>query len=765
MIKNITGKDKIIITVFILFNFFLISNNIISFSSAQLSGEDFSFSSKLPFNEYCQIEGGKENASSIIIDLPEPNWSISNLQMNFTDISLGSETKVIEETESGQSQIWNKNTVFRTFALGMQIKILAVTDLLGVYIKGYKTPQANDTIKFQLQGFNGINLSPNGTILRSIDLNISTDLDWYYQDFSSNPITLPIGNYSLVMNGTNIPTNPDAKYFWQIDSLDPEIPFLHTSSYITSWTLGTVNSSFLCKLKVSNPNQFYFPSELNMSAQVNGDNYQIIDGLTKGNGFLNLSNLNYSSEEIDLNIPISINQSLILNYNYNYSITLINNFNVTTDANIKELNNKWTLEPIFNRITSNYYVEFNFPKNWYNLTLDRKIGLTWENVTSEINININTSGIIIPNGSISDGAEWRITANSPNIPLSLNVPSTEFGPNQEIQFSVIAPIYPGNLTFRLVNSLGFLAQSDVVYMFKSIETEDLLLNYQLSANPHKGIYKAYVFWYNDTAGGIITQEFKVNVPFTIPPIWIVIGITIAITGITAGVMSYRTIKKYRIRKMEEEQKLFHKCMDVLNLYHVIVSDKKSGLNIYQQDFTEKKIDAAMISGFLQAIHNFGIELIKIEDSSQTIKLEYKDSIIIMTEFVNIRLILIMKAAPSSNFLYSLEDLAYDVYKYFGEAIDKFNGDIKPFKSIEKFLKQHLNTTLTYPTKLTNLANSDKIRINPSGREMISKARSIMKKRNSDTFYLSSLLLEKECSPKDLEAILNLIDKKIIEIIE
>ncbi|MFW9968887.1 MAG: hypothetical protein ACFFDF_01720 [Candidatus Odinarchaeota archaeon] len=764
MIKKGIGFNKFILIIFILLNFFLISTSFISFSNAQLSGEDYSFSSDLPFNEYCQIEGGKENASSIRIDLPESNWTISNIQINFTNISLGSETRVIEDTQTDLGLIWNKNINFRTFALSTQIEILGVTDLLGVYIYG-RTYAANETIKFQIQGFNENDFTPDGIILRSIDLNISDTPDWYYQDFSSNPLHLPIGNYSLVMNGTSLLPSPDAKYYWQMNNLDPKIPLLHTSSFITSWAPGTVNSSFLCKLKVSNPNQLYFPSEVNMTAQLNGDNYEIIDGLTKGNGFLNLSNLTYFSEEIDLNIPILINQSLILNYNYNYSIILTNIFTETGDAYIRKLDNKWTLEPIIHRITSNYYVEFNFAKNWYNLTLDRKIGLTWENVTSETIININTSMIIIPNGTILDGAEWRITANSPNIPLSLNVPKIEFGPGQQIQFSVIAPIYPGNLTFRLVNPLGFLAQSDVKYVFKSIETENFVLNYTLSVHPHEGIYEAYVFWHNITAGGVITQEFTVNIPFTIPPIWIVIGIIIVIGGITGGIFSYRTIKKYRDRRIEEAEKLYNKCMDVLNLEYIIVSNKKSGLNVYQQKFGEKEIDAAMISGFLQAIHSFGIELIKIEDRSQTIKLEYKDSIIIMTEFVNLRLILIMKEPPSLNFLYSLEDLAYDIYKYYGESVDQFNGDIKPFKPIEKLLKHHLTTSLTYPMQIAKIDKLDKIRIGFSEKSLVNKAIYLMKKNNSDSFHLTTLLREQECSPKDIEAILNLVRKNVFQVIE
>ncbi|MFX0021598.1 MAG: hypothetical protein ACFE9S_04680 [Candidatus Hermodarchaeota archaeon] len=763
MNKNIFGHSTFLIIFLILLNLFLISTNFLSFSNAQINGDPFSFSSDFSFIEYCQIEGGEENVSSIHIDLPEPNWTISNIQINFTDLSLGSQIRVIEETETGLEQIWNKNVNFRTFALGTQIEILEVTDLLGVYIKGYKTIQANETIQFQVQGFNEATFSPNGIIYRSIDLNISTSLDWYYQDFSSNPISLPIGNYSLVMNGTSLPISTEAKYFWQKDDLDPEIPFLYTSSYITSWTTGTVNTSFLSKLKVSDPSQLYFPSELNMTAQINGDNYEVTNGLTIGKGFLDISNLTQFMDEPELNIPILINQSLILNYHYDYSIYLNNEFSTLGSTIVEEFGNRWSMSPIINRVSNNYEIQFDFPGNWYNLTVFRKSGPLWENVTSNAIINLTTSTLIIPNNTILGGYEWKITANSPNIIFDINLPELRWRAGQELQFSVILPFSDGNLTFFLINPLGFGYNEPIE--LKEVLSTETLFSYLIPSSSREGYYNILIYWNNMTDAGVHFQQFEIYIIPPPPITEIVIGVILAIVGFTGGLIGYQQIKKYRIKKIEESEKLFNKCMDVLNLHHVIVSDKKSGLNIYQQPFTEREIDAAMISGFLQAIHSFGIELIKIEDSSQTIKLEYKDSIIIMTEFVNIRLILIMKAHPSSNFLYSLEDLAYDLYKYFGELIDKFSGDIQPFKAIEKLLKHHLNTSLTYPMKISEQVNLDSIRIHPSGKAMISKAKSIMKRQNSNTFYLSSLLPEKECSPKDLETVLALLDKKIFLIIE
>jgi hypothetical protein len=373
---------------------------------------------------------------------------------------------------------------------------------------------------------------------------------------------------------------------------------------------------------------------------------------------------------------------------------------------------------------------------------------------------------MIPNNEITEGSEWKITANSPKVNFSLNVPVLEWQPGQELQFTVNVPVAEGNLTFYLINPIGF--GYDIPIDQIEVVSGITYFSYIIPENSREGDYKIIIYWNNDTDAGVQSQIFQVNippVPFTIDPIWIVIGILIAIGASTAVILSYHTIKKYRVKRIKEKEKLYNKCMDVLNLEYIILSDKKSGLNVYQQKFTEKEIDAAMISGFLQAIHSFGIELIKVDNTSQTIKLEYKNSIIIMTEFVNLRLIFIMKESPSSSFFYSIDDLAYDVYKFYGELIDAFNGDIKPFKSLEKLLKHHLNITITYPMRLADIKKLEETRLGASEQVFINKAIYYMKKNNTNHFYLTSLLPKKDCNPKDLEIIFGLQEKKIFQIIE
>ena len=751
-------RELIVLIIFMFLSIGLFQ--FIPFSNAQTNGEPISISTSLTFNEYSEIEGIKENISGVNIQFPEVNWTIADIQINFSAISLNNEVRIIEETETGVwGTILNKNPSIRTFALSTQLEILEVTEILGVHIKGYKTEQASETIKFQIQGYDEGNNVPNNTIYRSIDFNISTTPAWHYQDFSSDSLTLPVGNYSLVMNGTNLPVNVDARYFWAMDDSDPQIPLLHTSSYKTSWSPGTVNTSFLCKINQS-VDRSYFPSDINMSAEINGDNYEIINGSTIGTGSLEIVEINYFFNETNFNIPINISESITLKFNYNYKISLKNDFTTESEiVEIEESTNYWSMVPIFNRISSNYFVQFDFPQNWYNFTIFRILSETRENVTSLVNIDMSNKSISIPNATIEDGAEWEIKANSPNIDLTLNFPpKVEAGKLLEI--SVDAPSTQGNCSFVIVKPIT--GKAELIEIQEAVSGE-IFFSFLIPTNWSSGSYIGEIYWNNETDVGMKYTEFKIpSPPFTWEP-WMIFVIVLGTAGISVlSFVSYRTIKNIRNKQFEKKQKIYNSCMDVLHLDYIMVSDKKSGLNVYKQNFSEKIIDAALISGFLQAIHSFGIELIKVEDQSQTIKLEYKDSIVLMSEFVNVRLILIMKERPSRFFLYSLEDLAYDIYKNYGDMIDSFDGNVEPFKSIETLLKRHFEATFIYPLKIAQIDKLNKIRISQNERNYINKAVTLMKTKNVNHFYVRSLFTENECSPKDVETILELMEKKIFK---
>ena len=553
---------------FFLISFFIVNLfQFVGFSHAQGSG--FIIYSNFELYKYSEIIDAKENISSLNIEFPEGNWSMTDIEINFTNIKLEREVKIIEDEKWGENYVYYKNPQFKRLALGVQLEITEPTLLFGVYIKGYRS-DTNETIQFQLRGYDEDNNKPNNTIYRTTELNISVNLEWYYQDFSVDPIKLKIGNYSLVMNGSGI-VSTTSKYYWAINDISPKNPYLSTSEFIDDWRIGSINATFLYKL-VQRTERIYDPEDICMSVEIDGDEYEICDDPVVGSGLLQIYNISHRLGEYVLQIPIKNNISVSLIFNINYSVKITNSFSSKGSIQIEEnLDNVWTMLPVFSRNSNNYSVKFEYPKSWFYLTVYRKLGVGWENITSIIDIDIDKNTIIIPNNTILDGAEWKIEANSLNINFNLNFPNTEWEPGQELQFSIISPIRDGNLTFVLINPLEF----EEYFGVKEVTTEETIFTYIIPSNAIGGLYTAKIYWNNETDAGIQTQQYEIvlpTVPFTMDP-WMIFAIILITVGISvAGIISYRTIKTMRTKQAERKQKLYDSCIDILNLDYIIVTE-------------------------------------------------------------------------------------------------------------------------------------------------------------------------------------------------
>ncbi|MFX1232921.1 MAG: zinc-ribbon domain-containing protein [Promethearchaeota archaeon] len=250
--------------------------------------------------------------------------------------------------------------------------------------------------------------------------------------------------------------------------------------------------------------------------------------------------------------------------------------------------------------------------------------------------------------------------------------------------------------------------------------------------------------------GLVSTEWNIANNVTITPpdftLLIIIG-SIIIGGVAIGYSSYVVFKKRESRKRDKLQTFIEQYNDVMNLKYIIVLHSKTGIDLHSQSFEEKELDPTLISGFLQAVRAFGSE-ISADRESKTIQIPYKDSIIIMTEFVNIRLILIMKKSPSKDFIHGVELLVYDIYKYYGKLIEEFHGNIRDFRGIKELIEKHLNVSFIYPPKVEVPNN---VRLNPAEKEMVEKAKKIMDefdKDDRDDDLLGSLYGYKPPPPPD-----------------
>ncbi|MFX0037981.1 MAG: hypothetical protein ACFFCY_05520 [Promethearchaeota archaeon] len=718
------------------------------FSYAQANGNTLNPHSEFLITEFSEYPNYNESISSIDIPLPSNSWNITEMEMNFTDIKLGKEIKTIEDSSDGSYKMTVGNGIK---GWGVQVNITEPTILFGAYVFGYRSTQTPSIpVNFQLTGYDGATNTPDSNIMRSTSLNISTVPLWYLQAFE-NEISLVPGQYYLNINGSQLVPAEKTAYYWYYNDSNSIHIDLHTSKYDGSkWNLEATGEPLLYKL-IQRVDRSFTPEDINMTLEIEGLLYPISE-----NGTLTVNEL-ISPNNTIFHIPIFNNRSIELLFNLSYNVKL-RNF-LISDGNVliqEGLTNIWTLEPDIQRAFSNYSIKFIYPVGWYNLNVFRDIGGGWEDISSQTIINETNHFISIPDNMILEGAEWRITANSSNIMLSLNIPKTEFGPGQEILFSVIAPIFPGNLTFRLINPLDFPTQPDVVYTLEHIETEDLILSYQLSSHPYAGSYKAYVFWYNATAAGVITQDFEITVPFVLDPMLLVLIIGIIAFISLFSFTTYKMVKNSKRKHEAHRQKIFNKYMDVLNLEYFIIIHKNSGLNVYEQILASKTIDAALITGFLEAIRTFGIELTGADEQSQTIKLEYHKSKILMSEFKSFRILLIMKESPSQDFLESIRDLSYEIDNKYGKQIENFKGNTAAFIGIRDLLELHLQTSLIYPLQIVK----QDVKLKSDEKSMVNRAKAIMKKKNIDYFTVTDLLtIRKGFYAKEAEIILNLLKKK------
>lgn len=755
MIKHTSKSKNIVAIILVLLFFLLFLNNFISVSNAQINGESFLIPRKFEMSEYANLKDKIYNVSSIEIPLNSSKWDLTDIELNFTNIEFKREIREVESNIIGHSRELDKGDK----AYAVQINITEPTDVFGVQIYGYESrPATTTTITVQINGYDNPTNKPNETVYGSVALNMSSETKWYSQTFNST-VHLTKGYYYLIMNGSEMGPSDSARYYWEMNDENPNNPNLFSWGYETDWVNGITNETLLYKLDQRITKEV-FPEEINMSAKLDENYYPILNSSSSGLGYLTLSH-NYSLNTDLLSIPITNNLISDLTFNVNFSINLKNNFLSEGYVVITDSNNEWNILPEFSRFSSNYTVEFKYHESWENLTIFRDIGSGWENITSDIIIDPLYHLIIFPNNITLEEADWKITANTPKIGFKLNLTVTEWKPEQDLQFSVELPLIQGNLTFVLVYPSGFTNITEI----KEVTTDLIWFSYLIPSNYIEGTYTIKIYWNNATDAGVESEEFQIIVPskpFTLDPL-IIFVIILTIGILTAfSLVSYITIKKIRTRKIEEEHKIFSECMDIMNLDYLIVTNKNSGLSIYEQKFTSKELNGTLISGFLQALSSFGIELMKVENQSQTIKLEYKDSIVLMSEFVNIRLILILKENPSKYLLYSLEDLAYKVYKNYGNLVDQFDGDIRKFKGIEDLLMKHLNISIVYPLKV-NAEKFEKIRISPSEQSIIGEARSLMNKEKTEFFYIKDLIPMKTCSPKDIELILRLIEKNIFQV--
>ncbi len=223
-----------------------------------------------------------------------------------------------------------------------------------------------------------------------------------------------------------------------------------------------------------------------------------------------------------------------------------------------------------------------------------------------------------------------------------------------------------------------------------------------------------------------------------------------------GAMKYRSIHKNKIEKITNQY------LDILKLNYLLLSERKTGLNIYERSFTGKKIDPTLISGYLNAFKIFGVELAGSYQKSQIAKLEYQKIKIIMADYRDIRTTLIFNEEPSDDFFDLVTSFSYEIESNYKKELKNFMGDRRKFKDIEKIIDKHLNITFILPL---DIYETEGMEYKKDQEDIINQIKQI-KKKNKISYFFSSFLMENQnFDLKTAKIITKLIKNRILRPIE
>ncbi|TFG11442.1 MAG: hypothetical protein EU535_07225, partial [Promethearchaeota archaeon] len=449
--------------------------------------------------EIAENNGTMTNISSIDINLGTSRWNVTNIEFDITDINFKNETKIIEDTPKNARLLNKQNKGY-----AVQINIPALTKIYGLFIYGEQIQQVTAPVFIQINDVDILTNKPNRTVHRAIALNISTETKWHYQNFET-PVDLPKGNYSLILNGTEMLPSDNGKINWYYNYGDIKYPNLYSWDYVLGpWGDGETGFPFLYKIKQRVLQDFY-PQKIDMRAEINGTDHPIINGIDIGTGNLSLAYDGYFPNTKNWNIPVKNNISKALIFNLSYYIKLNNSLSIISSVLIREsLNNSWTIEPKLKRFGKNYTVKFNYSNHWSNLEV-YKNGIK---LTSTGNYSDDGDILEIFNNTITDPLIiWKITANSSNFGIDLYVPETDFSAGDKLSFRVNFPAKLGNYSFVLIDTVGAKEHEELKEVASPAQ---FYFNYTLPSILTPGEWTAFVFWNNETDAGIQTQLFQIT---------------------------------------------------------------------------------------------------------------------------------------------------------------------------------------------------------------------------------------------------------------
>ena len=714
---------------------FLFVITVISLSKPILGYEETPETIPISVNmkEFSSHKGEIFDISSI--DITFPQWNLTSIEMKITNIRSDNEVNSIVNSSNNQEKLSSK--IGDNNALAVQLNVTEPIILNSIFIYGKAVGSELEPVYLQIEGYDSNTHCPNSSIYGGpIEVNMAGN-EWYEQKFPT-PINLSKGKYFIVLDARSASADT-ANYYWSYH----EMPQLYSAYYdnTTGWESYGSNSPFSYKLNFSY-NKPYLPEDIDAHIEFNCVFYPI-----NNSGIKILNELNYKITSGQFHANFAHNSSHQLIFNLEYDVNLSNTFKAPGTLELSNFqSNQWFITPYFSRCGYDYSVVFEIPTNWFDIIVhENEI-----DVSSKVLIEDHL--IQISNSSIDITDTWEIMALSPSTYCDMQYPDEEWESGQQVEFFISTPSISGNITFKLVDKNQYICHSET----KAVLSSSTRFSYTNTPDTLSGMYEAVFIWQNGTDASYQTHSFYLNGFQTPPSIpYLQITVIIGIISVIMGSMIYTIIKikdDYS-RKGKSARTMYE---DLFHLKYIIVGQKTSGLNVYEHFITGDRGNSSLVSSYLSAINDLGIELFEINKEIPLIKIEFEDFFLFIINAQNSRTYFTMSKNPGEEFLRAMKTIVQDIESVYGSQIKGFNGWRENFEGIEDIIETYFPLSLLRPLKLTSVKDPN---LSSNEIKIIKKARKIASLQE-ENLVNARYLLTKNIKKEEIALITKLIQKGI-----
>ncbi|MEJ2277359.1 MAG: hypothetical protein P8Y70_06370 [Candidatus Lokiarchaeota archaeon] len=234
----------------------------------------------------------------------------------------------------------------------------------------------------------------------------------------------------------------------------------------------------------------------------------------------------------------------------------------------------------------------------------------------------------------------------------------------------------------------------------------------------KGTYEIIISISVDSEYEIVTIPYYIVV--SIPPtpntiLWAASIVLLVIAGVLSTIVVrafiYKPIVNKKKRKFQEKIQPFK---DVRNIIGINAVHKNIGVTIYSKKYSFlKNQDETLFGGFIQAIMIFGEKVSQIDEEKllkkdkkskdiKTLELDFKFFYILISDYEDLRIILILQKKPSERLKTQTGEVARRAYLETSDQLKQFTGVIKNYReAIDPIANELLKLDYKEPFVITD----------------------------------------------------------------